>query len=346
MANPSTDPDKPDVTAIASFLRRFAGLMSTGQNAAFLDHAASLLEDLAARLMAARDEEHLWQYKYTTATHQADRLEAECDSLKHDIDGHLEIISSTLAERDGLRTTLQAREQELSELRATLVRERDQSGANLDAHNRVVADLGSAFDQERQALKATIEQRENELNQDRLAFVRERAGLLAQITVSGDELEVLRAASRRECDELRAKVASLESKRTELRSAFERISDLRNQTIEHHEGIDPSVPGKPGLDTVAPLPEQWGDQDLAAAEGSAVVPRTTLRQARAQFKYLAKECISRGDIASQVMCELGAYTMYLALSADKKVDSQPVSEVALSILAPAGSTSTAKAGKT
>jgi hypothetical protein len=346
MADPSMDPDKPDVTAIASFLRRFAGLMSTGQNAAFLHHAAILLEDLTARLTTAIDEEHLWQYKYTTATDQADRLEVECDSLKRDIDGHVEIISSTLAERDGLRTTLQAREQELSELRAALARERDQSRANLDAHNRIVADLGSAFDQERQALKATIEQRGNELDQHRLAFVRERAGLLAQLTVSGDELEVLRAASRRECDELRAKVVFLESKRTELRSAFERISDLRNQTIEQHESIEPSVPGKPGLDTVAPLPEQWDDQNPADAEGSIAVPRTTLRQARAQFEYLAKECISRGDIASQVMCELGAYTMNLALSVDKKVDSQPVSEMALSILAPAGSTSTAKAGTT
>ena len=189
-------------------------------------------------------------------------------------------------------------------------------------------------------------ERGNELNQHRLAFVRERAGLLAQLTASGDELELLRAASRRECDELRAKVASLESKRTELRSAFERINDLRNQTIEHHEGIDRSVPGKPGLDTVAPLPKQWGDQDLAAAEGGAVVPRTTLRQARAQFEYLAKECISRGDIASQVMCELGAYTMNLALLVDKKVDSLSVSEVALSILAPPGPTSTANAGTT
>ena len=340
------DPGKPDVTAIASFLRRFAGLMSTGQNAAFLHHAASLLEDLTARLTAAIDEEHLWQYKYTTATHQADSLEAECDSLRHDIDGHLEIISSTLAERGGLRTTLRAREQELSELGADLARERDQSGANLEAHNRVVADLRSAFDQERQALEATIEERGNELNQHRLAFVRERAGLLAQLAASGDELEVLRAASRRECDELRAKVASLEFKRTELRSAFQRISDLRNQTIEHHEGIDPSVPGKPGLDPAAPLPEQWGDQDLAAAEGSAVVPRTTLRQARAQFEYLAKECISRGDIASQVMCELGAYTINLALLADKEADSQPASEVALSILAPPGPASTANADTT
>ena len=61
-----------------------------------------------------------------------------------------------------------------------------------------------------------------------------------------------------------------------------------------------------------------------------------LRQARAQFEYLAKECIPRGDIASQVMCELAAYTMDLALIGSQP-PRRPVDEVALSILARTGS---------
>jgi hypothetical protein len=59
-----------------------------------------------------------------------------------------------------------------------------------------------------------------------------------------------------------------------------------------------------------------------------------LRQAQAQFEYLAREFMPLGDIASQVMCELGAYTMELALVAGQPTHHLPVSEVARSILAP------------
>ena len=70
-----------------------------------------------------------------------------------------------------------------------------------------------------------------------------------------------------------------------------------------------------------------------------MVPKTTLRQARAQFEYLAKQFIPLGDIASQVMCELGAYTMDLALAAGQKSDHFPIDEVALRLLAPSASAS-------
>jgi hypothetical protein len=132
---------------------------------------------------------------------------------------------------------------------------------------------------------------------------------------------------------------SLEAKRAELRSAFERISDLRNQTTGGQGGADRSVPGKPGLDPDAmPLSAQRDERDLIVGETNAVVPKATLRQARAQFEYLAKECTPRRDIALQVMCELGAYTMDLALTAGGETHSLPAGEVALSILAPPGST--------
>ena len=52
---------------------------------------------------------------------------------------------------------------------------------------------------------------------------------------------------------------------------------------------------------------------------------------------LARECIPREDIASQVMCELGAYTMDLALLVGAETEHLPVGEVALRILAPPGS---------
>jgi hypothetical protein len=81
-------PETPDIAETAQFLRRFADLMSVGQNATYLHHAAVLLETLPARLTAALDEEQLWRYKYETIIPHADMLEAECEALKQDVDGH------------------------------------------------------------------------------------------------------------------------------------------------------------------------------------------------------------------------------------------------------------------
>ena len=151
------------------------------------------------------------------------------------------------------------------------------------------------------------------------------------MTARDDELAALRVVTRRETDALVAKVAALEAKRAELRSAFDRIGDLRNQTAGHQA----SAGQKPGLEAeAAPLPAQPGDRDPAVGDTNAVVPKATLRQARAQFEYLAREFIPLGDIASQVMCELGAYTMDLALITGQPTGHLPVDEVALSILAP------------
>jgi hypothetical protein len=64
-----------------------------------------------------------------------------------------------------------------------------------------------------------------------------------------------------------------------------------------------------------------------------VVPKATLRQIRAQFEHLANEFTGVGDVPSRVMCELGAFTMDMALGADRKSDPLPTGDIALSILA-------------
>ena len=96
----------PDVAEIASFLRRFADLLGNGHNATYLHRASELLESLTVRVTAASDEEQLWRYKYETLTRHTDELEAECDALRNDIEGHLDITSAVLAER-ALMATLQ-----------------------------------------------------------------------------------------------------------------------------------------------------------------------------------------------------------------------------------------------
>ena len=350
MTDPSLTPETPDVAEIASFLRRFADLMSNGYNATYLHRAADLLEGLTARVTAASDEEGLWRYKYETVTRHADALEAECDTLKRDVEGHMEIAASILNERDTLKAALQERETQIAELGAALTRERGEAASASEQREETLAELRVAFDREREALEAGAKARREELDQlrqsserereelktavakgeqnlaeFRLARDREQAELQVRLKVSADELAALHTVSRRERDELQAKVATLEAKRAALRAAFERISDLRNADAS----------GKPEPDAVAPpLAAQPGDQTMAVSETTAVVPKATLRQARAQFEYLAKQCIPRGDIASQVMCELGAHTMDIALTSGGEPADLPVGEMALSILAP------------
>ena len=356
MTDPSMTPETPGIAETAYFLQRFAGMMSVGQNATYLNHAAVLLEDLTARLTAALDEEQLWRYKYETLADHAGAAEAECEALKNDIDGHLDIISSTIAERDELKATLQARDAELSGLRDALQRERSELAANSEAHEGALAGLRGTFDREREALQAAAAARDKEIDQLRrqhaeqarareaelaelrLGSERERHDLAARLKVSGDELAALRVVSERERDGLLARIAALEAKRAELRSAFDRISDLQNQAIAPQGGADRFVAEARGSQAEAP-----SRPAPAVGEADVVVPRATLRQVRSQFEYLANEFTGAGDVASQVMCELGAFTMELALGAGRKAVSLPVGDVALSILASPGSTDAAGA---
>ena len=342
-------PETPSVAETANFLRRFAGMMSVGHNANYLHHAAVLLEAMALRLAAAQDEEQIWRYKYETIAQHVDLLEAECEALKHDIDGHLNIISSTLSERDALAATLQGREAEFAALRDDLERAQNELAAQSEVPEATLAELRDEFGREREALKAAAERTGEEFEQFRLASEREReefkaklaardaemSGLLlnsgrerdelnARLKVSGDELAALRTVSERERDALLAKVAALEAKRAEIRSAFDRISHLQSQTAESRAGADNSI--------------------AAIGEADVVVPRATLRQVRSQFEHLAHEFTGAGDVASQVMCELGAFTMDLALGAGRKTDSLPVGDVARSILELPGSIAPASAG--
>jgi chromosome segregation ATPase len=334
MTDPSAPPETPNLAETASFLRRFADMMSNGYNATHLHRAADLLEILTTRVLAASDEEKVWRHKYDTVTHHAERLEAECDALRHDIDGHLDVTSSILTERDAVRTALQERELEISGLRATL----EARGDELDQ-------LGDALEREREEFATKREACEGELSELRIAADRERGELQVQLKVQGDELAALRIVSGRERDALQEKVASLEAKRAELRSAFDRISDLRNQANEIQSIAAPSVAGAPEPEAEAmSIAARPRERDSAAGETDAVVPKATLRQARAQFEYLARQFAPLGDIASQVMCELGAYNMDLALVAGQPSDHLQVREVARSILAPAGAASSGVAG--
>jgi len=356
MTDTSMSPETPNVAETVHFLRRFADMMSVGQNANYLHHAAVWLETLSVRLTAALDEEQLWRYKYETIAQHTDALEAECEALKHDIDGHLSVISSTTEERDALRATLQAQEARLSELRGDLDHERGELAATSQAHQQALAELRATFDRERQTLAATVERRgeeldrlrqqlaeqskahELELSQLRLGFAGERHDLAARLKVSGDELAVLRVVSERERDALLAKLAALEAKRAELRSAFDRIGHLKSQTNEPPDGAGRSIAGPPGPEAEArPGLAQPADRIPAVGETDVVVPRATLRQVRSQFEYFAHEFTGAGDVASQVMCELGAFTMDLALGAGRKADPLPVGDVVLSILASPGS---------
>ena len=352
MTDSAAVPEAPNVAETAHFLRRFANLMANGSNAAFLQHAADMLESLAARVTASSDEEQLWRYKYETLSQQNDELEAEGESLRHDIERHVKLSSFIITERDTLKTTLQGREAELLELGNSLKQEQDavkreqdavkrgqdEAAAKSHAHELALSDLRSGFETERLALKASLEASIKQIEQQRSEFQRERDELSAKLTQSEavmaefrrsfdrerddwhsrlnsreDELAALRVATANDREELRQRIEALEAKREELRSAFERVSQV----------------------AVAATDQRAQTQSAATLhESNAVVPKETLRQARAQFEFLAKECVRRGDVATQAMCELGAHTMDQALVAEETTRSSPVGEVALSILGP------------
>ena len=362
MTDPAAVPEAPNVAETAHFLRRFANLMANGSNAAFLQHAADLLEGLTARVTASSDEEQLWRYKYETLSQQNDELEAEGESLRHDIERHVKLSSFIITERDALKATLEGRETELRELGETLKREqetlksdREAAAAKSQAQESAIAELRAESDQERAALKASlnasitqIRQQRSEFQQERdelqaklsqsekamaelrlgfdgerLGFDGEREAWRSRLTSREEELTAIQLKAQQEHEELLRRLEELEAKRAELRTAFERISQLDGAAANQRaEALDrpPAPPSR--------------DQDSTPGQNSAVVPKETLRQARAQFEFLAKECVRRGDVATRAMCELGAHTMAQALIAEEPADSSPVGEVALSILGP------------
>jgi chromosome segregation ATPase len=350
MTDPAIAAEAPSATEAAHFLRRFADLMSNGHNATFLLRAAELLEELNARAAAASDEEKLWRYKYETLTQHTDTLEAELERLKDDIEGHVSVAGFILAERDTLRATLEAREAELLDVSGALQQEQKQAAAKSQADDAAMAELRVAFDQDRLALMAAadvsakeieqqrrvferervelsgeLKRREEEIAELRSDFERERAELRSLLTSREDALAASRVESEREAGALREQIDALEVKRDELRSTFERISQLRVEP--EPDDIDR---GRESPSHLAPEPTAARNSPVDAA--SAVVPKETLRQARAQFEFLARECVRRGDVATQAMCELGAHTMQLALAAGESADASPIGQMALSIL--------------
>lgn len=353
MTDPATVPEAAEAAEISHFLRRFADLMSNGQNAEYLTRAADLMDSLVTRVSSAVGEEQLWRYKYETLSQQTDELESECESLRHDVERHVKLSSFIINERDTLKATLEGRETELTELgnalkqeQEGLKREQETAAAKSQAHELAFAELRTEFEQERTALKASLEasikqteqqrgeflrerdelaaklsQSEAVMAEFRLAFDRERADWQSRLSSREDELSEIRVVAANEHEELRQTIETLEARRDELRSELDTVNQRGVATNEQ-------------VEAASPLPAvQSSDRDPAPGENRAVVLKETLRQARAQFEFLAKECIRRGDVATQAMCELGVHTMDQALTEDTKSASS-VDEVALSILGP------------
>jgi len=357
MSDSGAVPEAQDIAEMTHFLRRFAGLMANGQNASYLHHTADLLEALAARVSESSGEEQLWRYKHETLSQQNDALEQECEELRRDIERHVKLSSSIIAERDVHKTAFDAREAELRGLgealkqeREALQRERQNLTTQSQAHIAALAELHAAFDRERGALQAKADasskeinelrgglegereelsaelaRRQMELTQLRAAFDRERDELKSNLQLREDELAQVRTESEREHNAHKERIETLEAKRAELRSAFDRIGQLGVRAAVSEPGSDRSgadrQPGSHG----ASSPVQ------AVTENSAVVSKETLRQARAQFEFLARECIRRGDVATQAMCELGAHSIDLALVGEQH---PPSAGEALDILGP------------
>ena len=209
MAEPLVAFDTPDLAETIAFLRRFAELMSSGYNAAYLRRACELLETLAADAIAAPNAEALWRFKCESISRHANALQAECDALN-----------------------------------------------------------------------------------ERIFF--------------------------------------LEARQPRRRSDFANSND-RCQTIEAQTAAEDRVDATPLPEDVTVLsPKPWSSDDGAVA-ATALVAQSALRQARAQFEFLAREFVPAGNIALQVMCVLAANTMEAALHPRPK-DHPQAGEIARSIL--------------
>jgi hypothetical protein len=138
-------------------------------------------------------------------------------------------------------------------------------------------------------------------------------------------------ALQEECDALNEKMVRLEARRPQLRSVFGG-SNGRNQTVEAQAAAEDDIDAMSVSENPTRLSPQGRNWDAAAAEASALVAKDTLRQARAQFEYLAREFIPLGDVASQVMCELAAHTMDVALHSRQPKDHATAGEIAKKIL--------------
>jgi hypothetical protein len=137
-------------------------------------------------------------------------------------------------------------------------------------------------------------------------------------------------ALQAECDALNEKIFFLEARQPQFRSGFANSND-RCQTIAAQAAED-DVDATPVSENPTVLSPKERSSDFAAAEASTLVSKSTLRQVRAQFEYLAREFVPLGDIASQVMCELAANAIDVALHSRQQKDHPDAGEIARSIL--------------
>ena len=138
-------------------------------------------------------------------------------------------------------------------------------------------------------------------------------------------------ALQAECDALNEKIFFLEARQPKFRSGFANSND-RYQTIEAQVATEDSVDAMPVTENPTLLSPKERTSDAVVAETSALVAKSTLRQARAQLEYLAREFVPLGDIASQVMCELAANAIDVALHSRQQMDHPKADEIARSIL--------------
>lgn len=287
MIDHSSTAEPANALEIARFLRRFASLMSNGQNSLYLNQAAAMLDDLTVRLAAALDEKNLWQHRYSAVTDHADALEVDCNILKLEI----EELRTELGE------TINRNAMESAELRLALEHETDGLRARIQVGEQLLADSHGLLRGER-------EEFESQLNDRKV------------------ELAAIGAQYRQENEKLRARVVALEASQADSRAASDQTgAEQRRSPLETGP-----------IAGVKLLNARSCTQNDEKGEINIVVREGTLRQARAQFEHLARESILRGDVPSQIMCELGAHRIDVALDAGRSIDHVPVREMALEIL--------------
>lgn len=93
-------PEQPDERDTARFLRRFSELISIGQNASYLRHAAGLIEELVERVRQAENQLLDQMVETTQAALRREAAEQELRSARRELDRSGQMLADERARRE------------------------------------------------------------------------------------------------------------------------------------------------------------------------------------------------------------------------------------------------------
>ena len=222
-------------------------MMSGGRNAEMLQEAASAIETLSRRAMAAEGQLQQLQADHGQNLEQREVAELASDNLLVEVAALKEHLAQSQSQAEAelavLKTRLadndQRSEAEIGSLRFQLVENLRQAETEIASLRAQLTERGGHADDEIASLRAQIEQRDRLAEIDRRVFTEEAARLRTQIQNSENGLVNMSAATEQAIGAIDESVAvvsvqGLRLARTQfgyLAKAFEQSGDVISLTL-------------------------------------------------------------------------------------------------------------------